>query len=74
MIHEVKRTPITFNGVDGWEILVKNDDIMLGSYLACDRCMFQDWSDDEEFAECCHIVHNCTMDFQKYFIFEPFST
>lgn len=68
MITEKKRTPITYFGKDGWEILVEddypyNDDV-------CELCMWREWNDWEFGAEPCYWVHGCSLDQHMYFIFQ----
>lgn len=70
MIQELKRTPITFNGVDGWEILIKDDEIHWEYDWVCERCMYFDWDDEEETLAPCDIVHGCLADYQVYYKFE----
>lgn len=71
MIQELKRTPITFNGVDGWEVLVKDDEIEWESTWVCERCIYFAWNGEEETKAPCNIVHGCLGDYQTYYKFEP---
>lgn len=72
MKKEIKRTPITFNGVDGWEVFIKDDEIQPYEHSTCERCMYQDWHVKDYILASCEEVHGCTWDFRRYFIFEPF--
>lgn len=68
MITELKRTPITWNGKDGWEILVEHDYPCQTNI--CELCMY---GDPDEMAKCepsCITVHDCGMYRRTYFIFE----
>lgn len=66
----VKKTPITFNGVDGWEVLILDTGAKWEDGSLCDRCMYKDWDNVEETMASCDIVHHCTIDFPAYFKFE----
>lgn len=68
MITELKRTPITWNGEDGWEILVQDDCIFEED--TCNFCMYRDWNDWENVAATCVDVHGCGVFQDKYFIFK----
>lgn len=70
MIQELKRRPITFNGVDGWEILVKDDELEWEDEWVCRRCMYLTWDDYEGTLSTCDIVHGCLPDYQTYYKFE----
>lgn len=70
MIQELKRTAITFNGVDGWEVLIKDDEIQLGDKGICERCMYRDWREEKETLTPCNIVYRCIEDWQTYFEFK----
>lgn len=67
MSEVIKRSPITFNGVDGWEVLIEDKTITFA--IACDRCIYRDWHDELECQAPCHIVHGCTMAAPSYFQF-----
>lgn len=71
MIQELKRIPITFNGVDGWEILVEDDGISWDEPWVCENCMYRDWPGDNITWAPCSIVHQCALNHQTYFKFEP---
>lgn len=71
MIQVLKKTPITFNGVDGWEVLVKDDEIEWESTFVCDRCIYTKWIDLASLLVPCDIYHECLNDHQTYYIFEP---
>lgn len=73
MIQELKRTPITFNGVDGWEVLIKDDEIGCDGHTACDRCMYRLWIDTHLYIAIlatCVDVHDCLPNYQTYFEFQ----
>lgn len=65
----LKQTPITFNGVDGWEILIKDDEIRWDEEWVCGRCMYVDWDGESETLAPCSIVHGCRDNWQTYFEF-----
>lgn len=66
----LKQTPITFNGVDGWEVLIKDDEINWAETWTCERCMYFDWDGETETLAPCSIVHDCLRDYQTYYKFE----
>lgn len=68
MITELKRTPITWNGEDGWEILVR--DTEPEEYDICCLCMYRDWDDLENCDDSCIGVHGCLLSSFTYFIFK----
>ena len=57
MKKEIKRTPITFNGEDGFEVLYKDSEILQSD--ACEYCMYEEWSGWYESAPSCCAVHGC---------------
>lgn len=67
MKKEIKRTPITFNGVDGFEVLYEDTEIWQGD--ACSYCMYQEWADWTECTAPCHVVHGCGLGKSTYFQF-----
>lgn len=69
MITEIKRTPITWNGEDGWEVLVLDDFPFLND--VCPGCMYNEWNDWENVAATCVDVHGCSVNQNMYFIFQP---
>jgi len=69
MIQILKQTPITFNGVDGWEVLIKYDEIDWQERGTCMRCIYFDEDDYIETQEPCYIVHGCGADYRTYFEF-----
>lgn len=69
MITELKRTPITWNGEDGWEILVLDDFPFEDN--VCEMCMYNEWNDWENVAATCVDVHGCGVSQNKFFIFQP---
>lgn len=69
MITELKRTPITWNGEDGWEILVENDYPF--EVYPCDLCMYRYWNDYDNCDASCIDVHGCGLFQKTYFIFQP---
>lgn len=68
MITELKRTPITWNGEDGWEILVIDDFPI--DVFACEFCMYSEWNDWSGNGLPCSIVHKCGSDPNTFFIFK----
>ena len=56
---ELKRTPITFNGEDGFEVLYIDYDIW--DEEACEYCMYEDWMGWTECAASCATVHMVLM-------------
>ena len=69
MIQILKQTPITFNGVNGWEVLIKDDEINLEKEWICWRCMYVNWNREDETLAPCSIVHGCEGDWKTYFEF-----
>lgn len=69
MITELKRTPITYKGEDGWEILMLNDCPLVE--CVCDLCMYRDWNDWVNCDAPCRIVNGCGSSPNTYFIFKP---
>lgn len=71
MIQELKRTPITFDGVDGWEVLVRDDEIKLNETCACFQCKYVVWDWMSLTGATCDGNHDCLDSNQMYFRFEP---
>ena len=69
MIQILKQAPITFNGVDGWEVLIKDDELDWIEDEVCLRCMYRDWREENDTPDTCDIVHGCTLDMQTYIEF-----
>ena len=72
MIQILKQTPITFNGVDGWEVLIKDDEIRFDDEWICERCMYRDWEKQIGYTAPftpCSIIHGCRDSYQTYFEF-----
>lgn len=67
MKKEIKRTPITFNGEDGFEVLYEDTEIWLSE--ACWYCMYEEWNDWSETLAPCNIVHGCGSGKPTYFQF-----
>lgn len=67
MKKEIKRTPITFNGVNGFEVLYQDTDIWSGD--ECDYCMYDGWDGWKECLATCDIVHGCDIEKSTYFQF-----
>lgn len=64
----IKKCPITFYGVDGWEVLVHDVDVFKKYETPCMNCMYNpevDYISDEP----CHVIHRCTHQVYNYFIF-----
>lgn len=69
MITEIKRTPITWNGEDGWEVLVRDDNPPF--YDVCELCMYNEWEPLPDSVDKCVYVHGCLLSSFTYFKFEP---
>lgn len=67
MKKEIKRTPITFNGEDGFEVLFEDTEILLSD--SCEYCMYEEWYDWNECAASCCTVHGCDYGQPSYFQF-----
>lgn len=67
MKKEIKRTPITFNGKDGFEVLYEDTEIWQGD--VCEFCMYNEWNDWSEGAATCDVVHGCGFGRPTYFQF-----
>ncbi len=67
MKKEVKRTPITFNGEDGFEVLYEDTEIWQGD--ACQFCMYEESFGWDECVASCDIVHGCGLGQSTYFQF-----
>lgn len=68
----LKQTPITFNGVDGWEVLVKDEEQRWDEYWVCARCMYLDWEKRSGYTRMftpCSRIHGCGDNYQTYFEF-----
>ena len=66
----IKKTPITFNGVDGFEILVRNGGVWAEE--CCEKCMYSGYMPSSEIGADCCTVHSCGSSPYTYFVFEPF--
>lgn len=66
----IKTTPITFNGVDGFEVLVKDSEVRAED--CCDNCMYSGYEISSELLADCSTVHSCGTSPFTYFRFEPF--
>lgn len=64
----IKKTPITFNGVDGWEVLVYDKEVIRRREIPCDNCMY-DGTWDFFCSETCLEIHGCIQSPCTYFIF-----
>lgn len=64
----IKKCPITFNGVDGWEVLVDDVDIYKRHEIPCENCMFSGYLGCDN-SEPCMDVHRCTHSSYSYFVF-----
>ena len=67
MKKELKRTPITFNGEDGFEVLYEDTEIWRGD--ACLFCMYEEWHGWFECGAPCNVVHGCGSGTSTYFRF-----
>lgn len=64
----IKKCPITFYGVDGWEVLVDDVDVFKRCEIPCENCMYDDEIDYISDAPC-HEVHGCAQSPYTYFVF-----
>lgn len=64
---EIKRTPITYNGEDGFEVLYEDTEIWIQD--ACQYCMYEDWFDMGAIVVSCEKVHGCGSLRPAYFQF-----
>lgn len=67
MKREIKRTPITFNGEDGFEVLYQDSEILESD--ACEYCMYEEWLGWSDCAGTCCTVHGCGLGKATYFEF-----
>lgn len=67
MKKEIKRTPITFNGKDGFEVLYEDTEIWMQD--ACNYCMYEHWNGWSECLASCGTVHECGIGEPTYFQF-----
>lgn len=67
MKREIKRTPITFNGEDGFEVLFEDTSII--PMVSCECCMYEEWDGYDECAASCCTVHGCEFGRPTYFQF-----
>ena len=67
MKKEIKRAPITFNGEDGFEVLIEDSEIYIED--SCEYCMYEEWFGWEEFSASCEVVHGCYFGKPTYFQF-----
>ena len=68
MITELNRTPITWKGKDGWEVLVQNDCPHV--VCVCELCMYRDWNGWRYYGTPCRIMKGCGSSLYTYFIFK----
>ena len=66
----IKKTPITHNGVDGFEVLVKDSEVWAEE--CCEKCMYSGYMPSSEIGADCCTVHSCGSSPYTYFVFEPF--
>lgn len=64
----LKKTPITYNGRDGFEILIHDDSIW--SVDSCDYCMYEEYYNWSESSAPCFVVHGCGALSPTYFVFQ----
>lgn len=67
MKKEIKRTPITFNGEDGFEVLIEDSEIDIEE--SCEFCMYEGCFGWIEFSASCELVHGCVLGKPTYFQF-----
>lgn len=63
----IKRTPITFKGEDGFEVLI--EDTELYGFDACYNCMYENWDGWMNCMAACETVHGCGFGRPTYFQF-----
>lgn len=69
----IKKTPLSFGGVDFYEILIEDD--TMGDNCACDLCLYSDYpSFNLDLMASCMDIHGCTTYSNRYFILEPIQT
>ena len=64
----IKKCPVTYYGVDGWEVLVRDVDVFKRCEIPCENCMY----DDDIVCDCsatCMEVHGCAQNPYTYFVF-----
>lgn len=66
MLTILKKTPITYNGVDCLEVLVKDD--CMGDSTPCELCMYQNYDPTENRNATCCDVHGCGLHANTYFL------
>lgn len=66
----IGKTPITFNGVEGFKILVLDGEIWGAE--CCEKCMYSNYQPSYEIGADCCTVHSCGTSPYTYFLFEPF--
>lgn len=66
----IKKTPITFNGVEGFEVLVNDSEVWAAE--CCEKCMYSYYVPSSEIVTDCCTVHGCSTSPFTYFAFEPF--
>ena len=67
MKKEIKRTPITFNGEDGFEVLIEDSEIYIED--SCEYCMYEGWYRWEYVSASCELEHGCVLGKPTYFQF-----
>ena len=67
MKKEIKRTPITFDNEDGFEVLIEDTEIVPED--SCEFCMYEEWFGWDESAASCCTVHGCGFGKATYFQF-----
>ena len=67
MKKEIKRTPITFKGEDGFEVLIEDTEIWPGE--SCRYCIYDNWDGWIECLASCETVHGCGSGTPTYFQF-----
>ena len=69
MITILKESPITYDGVDYLEQLVRDSECAAGQ--ACDLCFYKDYVPAIELIAGCADVHGCTLSNKTYFRIKP---
>lgn len=67
MKKEIQRTPITYNGEDGFEVLFEDNEVPREDL--CTFCMYEDWFGWNVSSASCCTVHGCGFDSSTYFQF-----
>lgn len=61
----INQKPISVNGRDCLELLVRDD---CASFPPCYRCWYEDWKPDSDLLASCSEVHGCSKNGRDYFV------